>query len=193
MLAALGAAQRIYASHGFTTAQDGGTDAGTLALLMVRLMAEGADAQTVKLPAELEHAPAAGRHRGLNRWWLLAAVTAAGIAAVVHPAIGRTMRGMSVRDEFPDATHNCWAFVAGPPGSLRRRIPPLGPAHARTYSACGPRRSVRPFTRGAAGARYSSSSDERTRLNTSSFSRNTPQPRATAVSGSSATLAGTPR
>jgi uncharacterized YigZ family protein len=21
-----------------------------------------------------------------------------------------------VRDEFPDATHNCWAFVAGPPG-----------------------------------------------------------------------------
>ena len=22
-----------------------------------------------------------------------------------------------VRDEFPDATHNCWAFVAGPPGS----------------------------------------------------------------------------
>ena len=23
----------------------------------------------------------------------------------------------SVRDEFADATHNCWAFVAGPPGS----------------------------------------------------------------------------
>lgn len=23
----------------------------------------------------------------------------------------------SVRDEFPDATHHCWAFVAGPPGS----------------------------------------------------------------------------
>jgi uncharacterized YigZ family protein len=23
----------------------------------------------------------------------------------------------TVRDEFPDATHNCWAFVAGPPGS----------------------------------------------------------------------------
>lgn len=22
-----------------------------------------------------------------------------------------------VRDEFPDATHHCWAFVAGPPGS----------------------------------------------------------------------------
>ena len=23
----------------------------------------------------------------------------------------------AVREEFPDATHNCWAFVAGPPGS----------------------------------------------------------------------------
>lgn len=23
----------------------------------------------------------------------------------------------SLRDEFPDATHHCWAFVAGPPGS----------------------------------------------------------------------------
>lgn len=23
----------------------------------------------------------------------------------------------TVRDEFPDATHHCWAFVAGPPGS----------------------------------------------------------------------------
>lgn len=25
-----------------------------------------------------------------------------------------------VREEFPDATHNCWAFVAGPPGSTAR-------------------------------------------------------------------------
>ena len=25
----------------------------------------------------------------------------------------------SIRDEFPDATHNCWAFVVGPPGSTR--------------------------------------------------------------------------
>jgi len=23
-----------------------------------------------------------------------------------------------MREEFPDATHNCWAFVAGPPGSM---------------------------------------------------------------------------
>ena len=26
----------------------------------------------------------------------------------------------AVRDEFPDATHHCWAFVAGPPGSTTR-------------------------------------------------------------------------
>lgn len=26
----------------------------------------------------------------------------------------------AVREEFPDATHNCWAFVAGPPGSTSR-------------------------------------------------------------------------
>ena len=26
----------------------------------------------------------------------------------------------SIRDEFPDATHHCWAFVAGPPGSTTR-------------------------------------------------------------------------
>ncbi len=25
-----------------------------------------------------------------------------------------------VKDEFPDATHNCWAFAAGPPGSTAR-------------------------------------------------------------------------
>lgn len=24
-----------------------------------------------------------------------------------------------IRDELPDATHHCWAFVAGPPGSMR--------------------------------------------------------------------------
>jgi uncharacterized YigZ family protein len=32
-------------------------------------------------------------------------------AAVAHKFIKR------VKDEFPDATHNCWAFAAGPPGS----------------------------------------------------------------------------
>lgn len=32
-------------------------------------------------------------------------------AAAAHAFVQR------IRDEFPDATHNCWAFVAGPPGS----------------------------------------------------------------------------
>ena len=26
----------------------------------------------------------------------------------------------AMRDEFPDATHNCWAYVVGPPGSTTR-------------------------------------------------------------------------
>lgn len=26
----------------------------------------------------------------------------------------------AINDEFPDATHNCWAFVVGPPGSTAR-------------------------------------------------------------------------
>jgi uncharacterized YigZ family protein len=26
----------------------------------------------------------------------------------------------AMRDEFPDATHNCWAYVVGPPGSTAR-------------------------------------------------------------------------
>ena len=25
-----------------------------------------------------------------------------------------------IKNEFPDATHNCWAFVAGPPGDTAR-------------------------------------------------------------------------
>jgi len=32
-------------------------------------------------------------------------------AEAAHAFVG------TVRDEYPDATHNCWAFVAGPPGS----------------------------------------------------------------------------
>ena len=32
-------------------------------------------------------------------------------AAAAHSFVQR------IREEFPDATHNCWAFVAGPPGS----------------------------------------------------------------------------
>ena len=34
-------------------------------------------------------------------------------AAAAHAFIERT------RERLPDATHHCWAFVAGPPGSTR--------------------------------------------------------------------------
>lgn len=40
------------------------------------------------------------------------------IATIAHatsPAEARTFID-AMRAEFPDATHNCWAFVAGPPG-----------------------------------------------------------------------------
>jgi uncharacterized YigZ family protein len=41
------------------------------------------------------------------------------ITTAAHAPDADAARGFvdSVRDEFPDATHNCWAFVAGPPGS----------------------------------------------------------------------------
>jgi uncharacterized YigZ family protein len=41
------------------------------------------------------------------------------ITTVAHAADADTAHGFieAIRAEFPDATHNCWAFVAGPPGS----------------------------------------------------------------------------
>ncbi|HSJ24895.1 MAG TPA: YigZ family protein [Longimicrobiales bacterium] len=43
------------------------------------------------------------------------------IATVAPADSPEAARGFidDVREEFPDATHNCWAFVAGPPGSTR--------------------------------------------------------------------------
>jgi uncharacterized YigZ family protein len=40
------------------------------------------------------------------------------IATVAHAATAQDARAFmdSIRAEFPDATHNCWAYVAGPPG-----------------------------------------------------------------------------
>jgi uncharacterized YigZ family protein len=40
------------------------------------------------------------------------------ITSVAHAATAQEARGFmdAVRSEFPDATHNCWAYVAGPPG-----------------------------------------------------------------------------
>ncbi|NLG62975.1 MAG: hypothetical protein GX539_12100, partial [Candidatus Cloacimonetes bacterium] len=41
------------------------------------------------------------------------------IATLAHAPDVESARAFieEVRAEFPDATHNCWAFVAGPPGS----------------------------------------------------------------------------
>jgi uncharacterized YigZ family protein len=40
------------------------------------------------------------------------------IASIAHAPSAAAAREFidAVRAEFPDATHNCWAFVAGPPG-----------------------------------------------------------------------------
>lgn len=40
------------------------------------------------------------------------------ITSVGHASTGDAAKAFvaSVREEFPDATHHCWAFVAGPPG-----------------------------------------------------------------------------
>jgi uncharacterized YigZ family protein len=40
------------------------------------------------------------------------------IASVAHAATAQEARAFmdTIRGEFPDATHNCWAYVAGPPG-----------------------------------------------------------------------------
>lgn len=65
--------------------------------------------------AEAErYAVPAARHRveeTIRRSRFITTVERAGSAADAHAFIEE------IRQEFPDATHNCWAFVAGPPGS----------------------------------------------------------------------------
>ena len=41
------------------------------------------------------------------------------ITTIAHAPTAEDARAFiaSIREEFPDATHNCWAYVAGPPGS----------------------------------------------------------------------------
>jgi uncharacterized YigZ family protein len=56
----------------------------------------------------------AGRHRveeSIRRSRFITTLAPAPTAEAAHAFI-ETIRG-----EFPDATHNCWAFVAGPPGT----------------------------------------------------------------------------
>ena len=44
------------------------------------------------------------------------------IATVAHAPTEEEARAFvsRIREEFPDATHNCWAYVAGPPGDTAR-------------------------------------------------------------------------
>jgi uncharacterized YigZ family protein len=44
------------------------------------------------------------------------------IATVAHAAAEDEAKAFisSINNEFPDATHNCWAYVAGPPGDTAR-------------------------------------------------------------------------
>jgi uncharacterized YigZ family protein len=56
----------------------------------------------------------AARHRveeSIRRSRFVTTLAAASTAEAAHAFID------SIRSEFPDATHNCWAFVAGPPGT----------------------------------------------------------------------------
>jgi len=44
------------------------------------------------------------------------------IATVAHAPTAREAKRFiaDIRDEFPDASHHCWAYVAGPPGDTAR-------------------------------------------------------------------------
>ena len=44
------------------------------------------------------------------------------IASVAHAPTEDDARAFisAIKNEFPDATHNCWAYVAGPPGDTAR-------------------------------------------------------------------------
>ena len=44
------------------------------------------------------------------------------IATVAHASSEEDAKAfiLGIKNEFPDATHNCWAYVAGPPGDTAR-------------------------------------------------------------------------
>jgi uncharacterized YigZ family protein len=71
-----------------------------------RRPAEAADTRRYPVPG--------GRHRveeSIRRSRFITTVARAASAAAAHAFIDE------IRAEFDDATHNCWAFVAGPPGA----------------------------------------------------------------------------
>jgi uncharacterized YigZ family protein len=59
----------------------------------------------------------AGEHRTRDEISRSRFITTVAPAATVDEAQAFVAR---VRAEFPDATHNCWAFLVGPPGSTGR-------------------------------------------------------------------------
>lgn len=59
----------------------------------------------------------AGRHRSEERRERSRFIATVGRAGTVDDARALIEE---VRGEFPDATHNCWAYVVGPPGDTRR-------------------------------------------------------------------------
>ncbi len=65
-------------------------------------------------PDSSRHAIPARLHRVEHTIQRSRFITSGAHAPDAHAAHAFIQR---VRDEFPDATHNCWAFVAGPPGS----------------------------------------------------------------------------
>ena len=63
------------------------------------------------------YAVPAGAHRTRDEISRSRFVTTVAPAATVEEAQAFVAR---IRAEFPDATHNCWAFLVGPPGSTGR-------------------------------------------------------------------------
>jgi uncharacterized YigZ family protein len=66
--------------------------------------------------AEAEYRIPAGQHRVEQQVERSRFITT--VAPAATPEAARAFID-AMRAEFPDATHNCWAFVAGPPGSTR--------------------------------------------------------------------------
>ena len=65
-----------------------------------------ADASRYPVPADTHRV-----EQSIQRSRFVTTVARASDAEAAHAFVAR------IREEFPDATHNCWAFVAGPPGS----------------------------------------------------------------------------
>src|SRR5215203_6291897 len=71
-----------------------------------------------RLPLSMSAYPIpAGEHRTRDEISRSRFIATVAPAATVEEAQAFVAR---IRAEFPDATHNCWAFLVGPPGSTGR-------------------------------------------------------------------------